>query len=162
NGSILANGANATNNRSGGGSGGSVWVTAQTLVGTGSISANGGAADPLHGGGAGGGRIALQYAAPTFTRAVSADGSTSAHTGGAGTVYTKLTGQNAVLTVDNGGRTGTNTTLALSNSTVDILIRGNASVLSSGVWSFGNLTIASNSLLLANPLSTMTLTASGN
>src|ERR1041385_2784037 len=48
NGTVTANGLNATNSRSGGGSGGGVWVTTQTFEGTGAITANGGGGGPPH------------------------------------------------------------------------------------------------------------------
>ena len=54
-GSVTADWANGINGRSGGGSGGSVWLTAQTLAGGGVLSANGGAGEPTEGGGGGGG-----------------------------------------------------------------------------------------------------------
>jgi hypothetical protein len=153
NGSIMARGANGTNSRSGGGSGGSVWITAQTFAGTGSIGANGGAAEPVHGGGGGGGRIALQYSTTTFSGTISAFGGAGAMTGGAGTVYTLLSGQNALLVVDNGGKIGTNTALTVSSITVDLLIRGNAVVVPAtpATWSLGNLTIVSNCFLQSGP-----------
>ncbi len=161
NGMILANGANGTNSRSGGGSGGSIWITAHQLSGSGAITANGGAGEPIHGGGGGGGRIAIQCDANSFAGAMTAYGGVGARTGGAGTVYTKLTAQNGLLVVDNGGRAGTNSLMAVANG-ADVLIRGNASVIPSGSWSIGNLTIGSNSLLVATSQSTVNLTATGN
>jgi hypothetical protein len=162
NGSISANGGNGTNSRSGGGSGGSVWLTALTLSGSGAITANGGGGDPTHGGGGGGGRIAIQCGTTTFAGSMAAYGGAGASIGGAGTVYTKLTGENGLLAVDNGGQSGTNTLLAVGDEAIDVLIEGNAGVMPSGAWSIGNLTIASNGLLLATPLNTITLTAAGD
>ena len=43
----------------GGGSGGSIWLTAGALAGTGAIAADGGAGELYDGGGGGGGRIAI-------------------------------------------------------------------------------------------------------
>ena len=43
---ISANGADATNSRSGGGSGGSIWLSARTITGAGVLAANGGVGDP--------------------------------------------------------------------------------------------------------------------
>ena len=163
NGTISANGANGTNSRSGGGSGGSIWITAHLVSGSGAISAHGGAGEPVHGGGGGGGRIAIQSDVNIFAGSVAAQGSAGAKTGGAGTVYTKLTGQNGLLLFDNAGHTGTNSLVAISSSDIDVLIRGNAAVIPSGVWTIGNLTIASNGLLLvSSSLSPINLTASGN
>ena len=85
-----------------------------------------------------------------FPGSLAAYGGAGAKTGGAGTVYTKLTGQNGLLVFDNGGRTGTNSSVAISDSSIDVLIRGNAAVIPSGAWTIGNLTIASNGLLLVS------------
>ena len=62
NGDILANGANGYNGSgyTGGGAGGSIYITAGGIAGSGYISANGGTAYSA-GGGGGGGRIALNY-----------------------------------------------------------------------------------------------------
>jgi hypothetical protein len=163
NGTISANGANGTNSRSGGGSGGSIWITAHLVSGSGAITAQGGAGEPTHGGGGGGGRIAIQCDANTFAGSVAAYGGAGAKTGGAGTVYTQLTGQNGLLVFDNGGQAGTNSLAAISSSSVDVLIRGKAGVIPAGAWFVGNLTIASNGLLLASSaLSPLNLIASGN
>jgi hypothetical protein len=161
NGSISANGANGTNSRSGGGSGGSIWIAALTLTGSGAITANGGSGEPTHGGGGGGGRIAIQCSATAFTGSTAAYGGAGANIGGAGTIYTKLTGENGLLVVDNGGQSGTNTMLAIADETIDVLIEGNAGVIPSGTWTVGDLTVASNSLLLADPPGTIILTAAG-
>jgi hypothetical protein len=161
NGPISANGANGTNARSGGGSGGSVWLAALTLSGSGAITANGGSGDPTHGGGGGGGRIAIQCGATSFAGSMTAHGGAGANIGGAGTVYTQLTGQNGLLVVDNGGQSGGNTSLAIANSTINVLVQGSASVTPSGAWTVGNLTIASNGLVQASSMNTLTLTAAG-
>jgi hypothetical protein len=163
NGTISANGANGTNSRSGGGSGGSIWITAHLVSGSGVISAQGGAGEPTRGGGAGGGRIAIQCDGSTFAGSMAAQGGAGAKTGGAGTIYTKATGQNGLLVFDNAGHAGTNSLAAISGSDIDVLIRGNAGAIPSGSWTIGNLTIASNSLLLvSSALSSINLTASGN
>jgi hypothetical protein len=163
NGTISADGANGTNSRSGGGSGGSIWITAHLVSGSGAISTPGGAGEPTHGGGGGGGRIAIQSDVNSFTGSLAAQGGAGAKTGGAGTVYTKLTGQNGLLVFDNAGHVGTNSLVAISSSNIDVLIRGNAVVIPSGAWTIGNLTIASNGLLLvSSALSPINLTASGN
>jgi len=162
NGTISADGAHGTNSRSGGGSGGSIWITAHLVSGFGAISAQGGAGEPTHGGGGGGGRVAIQCDANTFSGSMAAYGGVGAMTGGAGTVYTKLTGQNGLLTLDNGGQAGRNS-LAAVTSGADVLIRGHAGMIPVGTCNIGNLTIASNSLLLVSSvLSSLNLTASGN
>jgi hypothetical protein len=163
NGTISADGANGTNSRSGGGSGGSIWITAQLVSGSGAISAQGGVGEPTHGGGGGGGRIAIQSDVNSLAGSLVAYGGAGAMTGGAGTVYTELTGQNGLLVFDNGGHAGTNSLIAIANGSIDVLIRGNAAVIPSGAWTIGNLTIASNGLLLvSSALSPINLTASGN
>jgi hypothetical protein len=158
---ISANGANATNSRAGGGSGGSIWISATNFSGAGTVSANGGAGEPIHGGGGGGGRIAIQTDVNNFTGAISAAGGSGWKIGGAGTVYTQVTGQNPLLLVDNGGRIGTNSLIALTNG-ADVLIRNNAGVMVSGAWTAGNLIVATNGSLLALPQVAMNLSVTGN
>jgi hypothetical protein len=75
---------------SGGGSGGSVWLTAGQLTGGGTITAKGGDGE-LYGGGGGGGRIALYSPMNTFTGTVSVVGGAGAFPGGAGTVHSAST-----------------------------------------------------------------------
>jgi hypothetical protein len=57
NGLISANGANGTGGTYSGATGGSIWITADQLIGSGSIQAKGG--DAPYGGGGGGGRISI-------------------------------------------------------------------------------------------------------
>jgi hypothetical protein len=109
-GRISAAGGAAISPNFGGGSGGSIWLTAATLAGAGVISANGGAGNGL-GGGGGGGRIALQYSTNVFLGVLSAFGGGGYTSGGAGTIYTKANSQSyGQLLVDNGGHAGTNPT----------------------------------------------------
>ena len=154
NGVVTANGANGTNDQSGGGSGGGIFITANVLSGTGAISVNGGAGEPAYAGGGGGGRISLQYNATSFTGSMTAVGGIGYTAGSPGSVYTKLAGQNGLITYDNGGRhSGTNSVISLQNSATDLLIRSNASVTPSTSMTLGNLTVASNGFLTssANP-----------
>jgi hypothetical protein len=73
-GTLSANGNNGTS-RSSGGSGGSVWLKAATVTGTGSILADGGsAADLTRGSGGGGGRIAIDSANNLFAGVIRAEG----------------------------------------------------------------------------------------
>ncbi|EEF58394.1 carboxypeptidase-like regulatory domain-containing protein [Pedosphaera parvula] len=81
--------------------------------------------------------------------------------GGAGTVYTKVNGQHGLLVLNNGGQSGTNTTVSISDSTIDVLVKGHANVAPGGTWSIGNLTVASDGQLLANPNITLAVTSSG-
>lgn len=162
NGVISANGGNGTNSRSGGGSGGSVWITAVGFSGTGSIAANGGNGDPGHGGGGGGGRISVQYTASSFVGTTTAYGGTGANIGGAGDIYTKVSGQNGILLFDNGGQVGTNSSVTVSDTTINVIIQGEAEVTPANTWSVGNLTINSNGLIVAGSLGTMSVTSSGS
>ncbi|MGI5841214.1 MAG: fibronectin type III domain-containing protein [Patescibacteria group bacterium] len=98
NGVISANGGNGglydNYHGNGGGSGGSIWVTTETLIGSGSVTANGGntANYTYDGGAGGGGRIALYYGTNTTNFSVlSVNGGVasgaSAQNGGIGTIF---------------------------------------------------------------------------
>jgi hypothetical protein len=87
NGNISANGADGFVDGSGGGSGGSIWITAQKLSGNGSFSANGGWGEAFEGGGGGGGRIAIYANSNSFTGTISAIGGEGAAPGQDGTIY---------------------------------------------------------------------------
>ncbi len=108
NGSINANGdygvfsGNRDKGAYGGGAGGSVWISAGTVTGTGSVTADGGGASNgwgnRGGGGGGGGRIAIYYSSDSsnFERITASGGvpesdviTLSVMKGGAGTVYIK-------------------------------------------------------------------------
>lgn len=104
NGSIRANGAIGTDSRTAGGAGGSVWLKASSLQGTGSIAACGATSEL--GGGGGGGRVALEYASSSFAGPVDAfgDRSTRGEHGGAGSIFRSAAGAPPTLTFDNGGR----------------------------------------------------------
>ena len=91
----------------GGQAGGSVYLTAATLAGTGSIHADGGTAINTSSGGGGGGRIALLADALNFSGSLAAIGGTGGPAGGAGTVYTRVTAETyGRLSLDNAGRSG--------------------------------------------------------
>ena len=87
NGKVSANGADGYIAGSGGGSGGSVWITAQKLMGNGAITANGGAGESGEGGGGGGGRIALYAGSNSFAGTILAGGGASLTPGQDGTIY---------------------------------------------------------------------------
>jgi hypothetical protein len=161
---ITANGDNATNPRAGGGSGGGIWISAPSVSGAGSITANGGSGAPGYGGGGGGGRIAINCGTNNFTGTMSAYGGGGANYGGAGTIFNQLTGQNGLLTLNNGGNTGASSTVTLSNAP-DVVITGNAVAavpLLSGTLSFGTLTIGTNSVLMSQGLGSLELYAYSN
>jgi hypothetical protein len=156
---ITANGDNATNPRAGGGSGGGIWISAPSVSGAGSITANGGSGAPGYGGGGGGGRIAIVCGTNNFAGTMSTYGGGGANYGGAGTIFSQLTGQNGLLTLNNGGNTGASSTVTLSNAP-DVVITGNAVAavpLLSGTLSFGTLTIGTNSVLMSQGLGSLEL-----
>ena len=131
NGRISANGTAGNSQGAGGGAGGSVWLTAGTLAGTGTISANGGAGSQF-GGGGGGGCVSLQYGVNRFSGLISACGGGGYAWGGAGTIYSKANSQTVgQVLVDNGGNSGTNTPLPFL-SPCDLTIRGGAIACSPG------------------------------
>jgi hypothetical protein len=86
-GAISADGNNATYPGAGGGSGGSVWLTAGTLDGNGLISANGGAGQGNLGGGGGGGRIAIYSPVNNFAGQITVAGGGGFAPGGDGSIY---------------------------------------------------------------------------
>ena len=112
-GDIRANGLAGTspNYRGGGGSGGSIWITCDTLAGTGLITAQGGnGAGTGQGGGGGGGRIAVYSDATSLPAGnLRAYGGSGYIYGGAGTVYVKTGAGRGTVYVDNGGNAGENT-----------------------------------------------------
>ncbi len=112
NGRLSADGAGAPVNNTGGGSGGSIWITAQAIAGEGSIRANGGPGEWVDGGGGGGGRIALYYGQLEFAGALTAVGAGGSGIGGAGTIYTRAQSEaQGQLFVGNGGNDGNFTAL---------------------------------------------------
>src|SRR5439155_3946470 len=114
-----------------GGSGGSLWLTAGTLSGSGVISANGGSGDYPQGGGGGGGRIAVYHGANYFSGSISVYGGPGAIYGGAGTIYTRANNDPVgKVLVDNGGVIGTNTPVSAAE-TFALTVSGGATVNSS-------------------------------
>jgi hypothetical protein len=87
-GSLRANGNPGIQDDSGGGSGGSIWLSANKLTGAGNITADGGDGDLYGGGGGGGGRIAIYSPANSFTGLVSVAGGDGAFIGQTGTIFT--------------------------------------------------------------------------
>ena len=163
-GRISANGNMGLTEGGGGGSGGSVWLTVGTLTGAGTIAANGGMGNGsglAAGGGGSGGRIAIQYGMNLFFGTTSARGGGGAATGGAGTIYTKANSASwGLVLADNGGQTGTNTTLgSTSPGTVDLTVQGGAVVFPPTSQTIGTLLVASNGWL---SISSQTLTVTGN
>jgi hypothetical protein len=87
NGSLSANGNDGLQDDAGGGSGGSIWISAAVFDGTGLVAADGGAGELYHGGGGGGGRLAIYSPANVFGGIVSASGGSGFTRGTDGTVY---------------------------------------------------------------------------
>src|SRR5205814_9261363 len=83
---VSANGADAATDGAGGGSGGSIWVTAQALAGNGFLIANGGMGELSEGGGGGGGRIAINAYTNPFSGNIFAAGGDGASPGQDGTI----------------------------------------------------------------------------
>ncbi len=137
-GRITANGTNGTwssymdySYSGGGGSGGSIYIGAETFTGQGLIAANGGAGAGGSGGGAGG-RIAIHYNTNTFTGTSSAYGGSGYEYGGAGTIFTKSPTQIwGDLLVDNDDNLGATTPLLNNDWTFDameVVEKGNLEV----------------------------------
>jgi hypothetical protein len=145
---ISANGLNATNSRSGGGSGGSIWLTAQTLSGAGGIAAQGGNGEPVHGGGGGGGRIAINSITNAFTGTVTAFGGLGAQRGGAGTIYQTITNIGLPfrsVRLDNDHAAGAGSLVTLTDGS-DLIVSGRAGVeFPTASQTLGNLFVHSNS-----------------
>jgi hypothetical protein len=85
-GRISAEGQPGLQDDSGGGSGGSLWITAGILAGGGEIAADGGEGELYGGGGGAGGRIAMYSEANAFYGLVSVAGGEGDAAGGAGTI----------------------------------------------------------------------------
>jgi hypothetical protein len=86
-GSISANGDDGFIDGSGGGSGGSIWITAESFSGFGAVTANGGVGESSEGGGGGGGRIAIYANTNLFSGNILASGGDGASPGQDGTIY---------------------------------------------------------------------------
>ena len=85
-GEITSEGQAALGDSSGGGSGGSIWVTAGMLAGAGDVAADGGEGQLYYGGGGAGGRIALYCRTNVFFGATSAAGAAGYAAGANGTI----------------------------------------------------------------------------
>ena len=108
----------------GGGSGGSIWIDAGAITGSGEITANGGDGGftDLAGGG-GGGRIALYYNEYDFSGNCLAIGGIGRTVGGTGTIFMKSpTQQYGSLIFDNNGNLGETSELSPGTYIFDELI----------------------------------------
>lgn len=135
-GSILANGSNASFTGAGG-SGGAINISVETLAGLGEISADGGSntgPSTIHGGGGGGGRVAINYTINSYTGTASATGGSGYNHGGAGTIFWRENG-NAYgrLLLDNEGRNARADTTPLQGGTFETLtVRNGARLAETG------------------------------
>ncbi len=128
-GTMSANGLIGTAGDSGGGAGGSIWIDASTLNGTGLITANGGPGRSS-GGAGGGGRVAVLADASSFDdTSIRAYGGASTYGGAAGTVYRRLSSSSPeVLVIDNGNQGFFEAITEMSGEVVvpqDLLVRNN-------------------------------------
>ncbi len=87
NGLLTAGGNAGLQDDAGGGAGGSLWVSAAVIGGTGQILADGGVGELYRGGGGGGGRIAIYSPANLFGGTVLASGGGGFARGNDGTIY---------------------------------------------------------------------------
>ncbi len=149
-GTVQANGQSNTGTcNNDGGAGGSVWLEAATLGGTGSVLARGGTSCNNRQGG-GGGRIALKYTtlAAGATVVNNASASSSGGSGGAGTVYVESGSAGALtysIIIDNANSaTGSFTPQVASESYHAMTIRNGARYR---VNSGANLTLLSGGTL---------------
>ncbi|MBL9137478.1 MAG: caspase family protein [Verrucomicrobiales bacterium] len=146
-GRISAEGSSTVRNNSGGGAGGSVYLTVGTLAGSGLITANGGAGEWVDGGGGAGGRVAIHQTANSFTGAITAYGGGGHERGGAGTVYTRST-VDAVgwVLIDNGDILGAHTPFN-SPEPLRLAIGGKAQVYPVGALALRQLEVRTNGIL---------------
>ncbi|NKI17972.1 hypothetical protein HCU74_11210, partial [Spongiibacter sp. KMU-166] len=111
-GTIRSNGG--YHDRSGGGSGGSIWIQAGTVSGSGTVQANGGGGGTYYdSGGGGGGRIALYYdslngfdPAAQISAVGGVKGGNGREDGGAGTIYLKDNAASQGTVIVNNGALG--------------------------------------------------------
>jgi hypothetical protein len=164
NGILSANGYSGTNVGSGGGAGGSLWLTVRTLGGNGIISANGGSGQLPLGGGGGGGRIAIsaQSFSNTFGGIINAYGGAGYVPGGAGTILTNGALQTSQLTLDNGGMRGAPSTITETGDGMNVTIRNGAAVAAGEGFAAYNLLVGSNGTISGTNGLTTTLTIRGN
>jgi hypothetical protein len=160
-GAISARGAAASSEASGGGSGGSLQLTAKVLSGAGTISVNGGPGDLPNGGGGGGGRIALNSPSNLFTGTISAYGGAGFVPGGAGTLFLTPEGLGIqpilgdaaaaadILIVDNGGVSGAATPLGGLEDAIpyNVILSGHARVVPTNDWVISALLVESNAVI---------------
>ena len=161
NGTLSVNGSNGTTGRTGGGSGGSIWVTTNVLAGSGVIQSNGGiGSGDYPGGGGAGGRIALYYDTNTLpfdATHLQTYGGSGYQYGGPGTIFSRKMSEdaNGVLRIFNQPTPSQPTPLygvAGGSVTFDQVIVGNNAILLLVPYNNGNTNYADDStfMLTAN------------
>lgn len=164
NGSIAANGTNGDSPASGG----AVYISADTLAGSGSITANGGVTG-YQNQGAGGGRIALYYSSKTFSGTLTAAASgLGTGWGAAGTIFEKNTSQSTgVIAVDVGTHTtfGYTSLLGIDSSVTSVnILNGGHGLISSASSPNADVVLNSTSSLImygSNTLKSLTVNSGG-
>ncbi|MBL9138346.1 MAG: hypothetical protein JNK85_20925, partial [Verrucomicrobiales bacterium] len=162
-GRISAVGLNAQANNAGGGAGGSVYITAESLAGSGAIVADGGAGEWVDGGGGAGGRIALHVQRQSFAGTITVTGGGGSARGGAGSLYTRLGSEaGGELVLDNGGSSGTLSPLDVPPST-RLTIAGGTTVYPVRSLSLVSLRLKSGAMLThTNGQPNLTLSVDGD
>ncbi len=129
--------ANGLEIEGGGGAGGSLWVIAQTIYGTGVINANGGNGFNQYFDGSGaGGRIAVYFNDGSLDVSLEAAGGADGDSGGAGTIYVEHAGVHRLI-VDNQDRDGPPAAITDPEATVwafdqiELLNQGNLELMDS-------------------------------
>ncbi|HMN42004.1 MAG TPA: GC-type dockerin domain-anchored protein [Phycisphaerales bacterium] len=117
NGEIAADGDPYNGTYSGGGSGGSIWITAATVTGTGTIHANGRGYNACATGGGGGGRVAVYSC--NMTMPVSTIVAHGVSGSGEGTVYFNATAVAVVAQIVSAGNRCPGATVALTAETIN-------------------------------------------
>ncbi len=163
NGAVLANGTSAWINDQGGAAGGSIWIIANRITGSGTISASGGNGEAYRdGGGGGGGRIALYYGTTDFSGNISAQGAAGAQRGGAGTIYRKANAESVgTVLLDNFGVWGASTPL-VSPIAFNLTISNRAQAYPTAPLLLTSLLVATNGVLYHLPTQSLSLTVQGD
>jgi RHS repeat-associated protein len=130
---------------SGGGAGGSIWISTPQLIGSGSLTANGGNGPVVgdrDGGGGSGGRIAVYYATNEFSGRIEVFGGSGFVPGGAGTSFLKsVTQPRGTLLVDNHGLGGALTPWSFTDAFDEVRLsgQGRVSITGTNLWRAGQV-----------------------
>ena len=161
---ITANGGNGSGMAGGGGAGGSIYVNAGALAGSGGITANGGNGAGSFGGGGGGGRIAIVAGTRPVHRQPRRNRRRRRKLGRCGNDLSATGGAAPELLLDNASRAGAITPLQAAQG-ANLIVQNSAVGLANSSLSFGSLLVGSNAWLMAsnaNASQTLNLTVSGN